>query len=151
MLEQPLTCDSSFMLPTCFPHSPHCSPTQETENFQEKGNHAHKMQILRKTAQTEERRMSSIWKNLPELQKKKSFFSTKDDTEVIKKMKVHFARYWIPEKLTIDNGPPFKAHEFEKFAQTYGFEHVTSSGYPVQQGSQKCSKTCQEHSGKSSL
>ena len=27
MLQQPLTCDSSFMLPTCFPHSPPRSPT----------------------------------------------------------------------------------------------------------------------------
>ena len=26
MLQQPLTCDSSFMLPTCFPHSPNRSP-----------------------------------------------------------------------------------------------------------------------------
>ena len=26
-LQQPLTCDSSFMLPTCFPHSPPHSPT----------------------------------------------------------------------------------------------------------------------------
>ena len=27
MLQQPLTCDSSFMLPTCFPYSPPRSPT----------------------------------------------------------------------------------------------------------------------------
>ena len=27
MLQQPLTCNSSFMLPTCFPHSPPRSPT----------------------------------------------------------------------------------------------------------------------------
>ena len=32
--------------------------------------------------------------------------------------------------MTTDNGPPFNAHEFEKFAQAYKFEHVTSSlGY----------------------
>ena len=33
--------------------------------------------------------------------------------------------------MTTDNGPPFNAHEFEKFAQAYGFEHITGSpGYP---------------------
>ena len=32
MLWQPLTCDSSFMLPTCFPHSPHRSLTIKRYN-----------------------------------------------------------------------------------------------------------------------
>ena len=36
---------------------------------------------------------------------------------------------------TQTNGPPFNAHEFEKFAQAYGFEHVTSfPGYPQSSG-----------------
>ena len=68
-------------------------------------------------------------------------------------MKAHFARYGIPEKLTTDNGPPFNAHEFEKFAQAYGFEHDTSSpGYTQEKAceSRKCRKTLQVHSDKSS-
>ena len=40
-----------------------------------------------------------------------------------------FARHGIPEVVVSDNGPQFSAESYTKFAQTYGFEHITSSPY----------------------
>ena len=47
--------------------------------------------------------------------------------EVVKKLKVHLARYGIPDQLVSDNGQPFSSAKFQEFANLYGFEHVTSS------------------------
>ena len=38
-----------------------------------------------------------------------------------------FSRYGIPEVVISDNGPQFASCEFAHFAETYGFEHRTSS------------------------
>ncbi|KAK7095117.1 hypothetical protein V1264_002767 [Littorina saxatilis] len=59
----------------------------------------------------------------------------KTGKEVIYKLKAHFARHGIPERLVSDNGPPFQGSEFRTFANQWGFEHVTSSpGYPQSNG-----------------
>ena len=55
--------------------------------------------------------------------------------EVIAKLKSHFSRHGIPERVVSDNGPPYSSHEFAAFSRAYGFEHVTSSpGYPQSNG-----------------
>ena len=46
---------------------------------------------------------------------------------IIHKLKSHFARYGIPDSLTSDNGPQFYNSEFQKFANTWGFEHKSTS------------------------
>ncbi|KAK7115919.1 hypothetical protein V1264_001703 [Littorina saxatilis] len=54
---------------------------------------------------------------------------------VIRKLSAHFARHGIPETLVSDNGPQYSAAEFENFATTWDFQHVTSSpGYPQSNG-----------------
>ncbi len=53
-----------------------------------------------------------------------------DDTysrTVIDRLRKIFARHGIPDKLYTDNGPQYSSHEFEKFVQEWGFQHVTSS------------------------
>lgn len=47
--------------------------------------------------------------------------------EVIKHCKAIIARHGIPVTVVSDNGPQFSSGEFRDFAETYGFEHVTSS------------------------
>ena len=42
-------------------------------------------------------------------------------------MKKIFARFGIPETVMCDNGPQYISQEFEQFAKSYGFTHVTSS------------------------
>lgn len=49
---------------------------------------------------------------------------------VVKFIKATFARHGVPEKIFSDNGPQFQkicSSEFSKFANDYGFIHVTSS------------------------
>lgn len=59
----------------------------------------------------------------------------KTGKEVIGKLKAHFARHGIPDVIFSDNGPPFQSHEFDKFAESYDFEHITSSpAYPQSNG-----------------
>ena len=50
-------------------------------------------------------------------------------------LKSMFARHGIPELVVSDNGPQFSAHTFAKFAEEYGFTHVTPSPkYPQANG-----------------
>ncbi|XP_060601747.1 uncharacterized protein K02A2.6-like [Ruditapes philippinarum] len=56
-------------------------------------------------------------------------------TTVIRKLKVHMARYGICDKLMTDNGPQFSAENFADFAREWGFSHVTSSPlHPISNG-----------------
>lgn len=43
--------------------------------------------------------------------------------------KAHYARYGISDTMVTDNGPQFRSHEYEKFAQQWEFVHTTSSPY----------------------
>ena len=52
---------------------------------------------------------------------------------IVHKTKKHFARYGIPDRLYIDNGPQFDCAEFTRFsAYEWKFEHHTSSPYHSQ-------------------
>ena len=62
---------------------------------------------------------------------------------VINNLKKTFGRFGIPEKVVSDNGPQYsntrhllsRNHEFEKFADEWGFSHTTSSPeYPQSNG-----------------
>ena len=53
--------------------------------------------------------------------------TTNTASQVINKLKPHFARYGIPRQLVSDNGPQFSSREFEKCAHLWKFEHNTSS------------------------
>ena len=54
---------------------------------------------------------------------------------VINKLKLHMARYGIPDEFQSDNGPQFSSLEFTRFAKQYGFCHITSSpAYPQSNG-----------------
>ena len=46
---------------------------------------------------------------------------------VISHLKGVFARHGIPEVVRSDNGPQYASKEFSEFAQSYGFQHITSS------------------------
>nr|XP_039261331.1 uncharacterized protein K02A2.6-like [Styela clava] len=46
---------------------------------------------------------------------------------VINHLKSIFAKYGIPEVIISDNGPQYAPGEFSKFAEEYGFCHITSS------------------------
>ena len=46
---------------------------------------------------------------------------------VIRKLKTHFARYGICQKLVSDNAPQFTSDQFSTFAREWGFEQTTSS------------------------
>ena len=46
---------------------------------------------------------------------------------VINHLKSIFARHGIPEVVISDNGPQYASSSFAKFAEKYGFEHITSS------------------------
>ena len=51
---------------------------------------------------------------------------------VIRKLKVHFARHCIPERLVTDNGAQFTTRDFLKFSRDWDFEHLTSSPHHSQ-------------------
>ena len=54
---------------------------------------------------------------------------------VIHKMKAVFARHGIPKKVVSDNGPCYNSCEFQQFAESWGFQRVTSSyHYPQSNG-----------------
>ena len=46
---------------------------------------------------------------------------------IVKCTKIHFTRYGRPDKVITDNGPQFVARGYEQFAESWEFEHVTSS------------------------
>ena len=48
-------------------------------------------------------------------------------SQVIRKMKMHFARYGIPDVVMSDNGPQFASEEYKRFSKTWKFELITSS------------------------
>ena len=55
--------------------------------------------------------------------------------EVISHLKAIFARHGIPETVISDNAPQYSSAEFSKFAQEWGFSHVTiSPKYPQRNG-----------------
>jgi hypothetical protein len=49
--------------------------------------------------------------------------------KIVQKLKTHFARNGIPETLISDNGPNLVSKEFEDFAESWDFEHKTTSPY----------------------
>ena len=54
---------------------------------------------------------------------------------VIAAFKSLFSRFGIPEVVRSDNGPQFSSLDFAKFADLYGFQHLTSSPrYPQSNG-----------------
>lgn len=48
---------------------------------------------------------------------------------VIHKLKAAFARHGIAETVVSDNGPQYASKEFELFAKSWEFKHITSSPY----------------------
>ena len=54
---------------------------------------------------------------------------------VVRDLKTMFARFGIPEILVTDNGPQFSSNEFQVFAKSWSFNHVTTSPrYPQSNG-----------------
>ena len=54
---------------------------------------------------------------------------------VVNALKAIFARHGIPATFVSDNGPQFDSQEMKRFAECYGFNHVTSSPhYPQSNG-----------------
>ena len=51
---------------------------------------------------------------------------------VIRKLKMNFARYGIPQVLVSDNGPQFISKEFKLFTKNWGMLHELSSPYHPQ-------------------
>ena len=72
-------------------------------------------------------------------------------TRVIAALKAIFSCHGIPAIFMSDNGPQFAAQEMKEFADSYGFEHITSSPhYPQSNGlaerTVKTVKSLLEHS-----
>jgi transposase InsO family protein len=60
---------------------------------------------------------------------------TTSSAAVINKLKQHFARHGIPDKVISDNGPQFSSQQFSKFKHMWEFDHRTSSpAYPQSNG-----------------
>ena len=53
--------------------------------------------------------------------------SSSSSKTVINILKENFSRYGIPVILKSDNGLAYSSSEFRDFANSYGFEHITSS------------------------
>ena len=54
---------------------------------------------------------------------------------VVRKLKTMFSCFGIPEILVTDNGPQFSSNEFQVFAKSWSFNHVTTSPrYPQSNG-----------------
>ena len=59
--------------------------------------------------------------------------------EVISKLKGHFARDGIPQTVRSDNGPQFKAAEFQQFLREWDFQHALE--HPVPTGHKQTAKS----------
>ena len=60
---------------------------------------------------------------------------TTTSSAIIGALKAVFSRHGLPEVLRSDNGPQYSSREFEEFAKSYSFHHVTSSPrYPQSNG-----------------
>ena len=46
---------------------------------------------------------------------------------VVRELKTMFVRFGIPDILVTDNGPQFSSKEFQVFAKSWSFNHVTTS------------------------
>jgi hypothetical protein len=55
--------------------------------------------------------------------------SDKTAEAVIAKLKPHFARHGIPDRLISDGGPPFSSKKFQQFEEQWQFHHIFSSPY----------------------
>ena len=55
------------------------------------------------------------------------FLQSTTSSQVIHKLKAHFARYGIPSEFYSDNGPQFSCKEFRDFCKQYEIRHETSS------------------------
>ncbi len=55
---------------------------------------------------------------------------------VISVLKTMFARHGILEVVRSDNGPQYSSHKFAVFADSYGFQHCTSSPHFPQSNGQ---------------
>jgi len=58
--------------------------------------------------------------------------TTTTSTSVTLALKTIFSRHGIPDTLVTDNGPQYTSQEFSQFAESYGFNHQTSSPYHPQ-------------------
>ena len=69
---------------------------------------------------------------------------TKRSSEVVYKLKAHFARHGLPLTLISDGGPCFSSNEFRIFLGKYEVEHIMSSPrYPRSNGrAENAVKTC---------
>ena len=55
--------------------------------------------------------------------------TTTTSSTVVRHLKTIFVRLGIPTTMVTDNGPQFDSQEMKEFAQTYDFQHTTSSPY----------------------
>ena len=62
--------------------------------------------------------------------------STTTSSAVINALKSVFSRHGIPEVVRSDNGPQYASQDFTQFAESYGFQHSTSSPYYPQSNGQ---------------
>jgi hypothetical protein len=72
---------------------------------------------------------ASRWTDFKELQ------NTTTSPEAIKALSEMFATHGVPSVVVSDNGPQYSSYEFQRFAEDWGFKHVTSSPrYPQANG-----------------
>ncbi|XP_005102508.1 uncharacterized protein K02A2.6 [Aplysia californica] len=58
---------------------------------------------------------------------------------LVTKLKIIFARHGIPETVVSDSQTNLTSHEFQRFAQDWGFQHITSSPhFPSGNGAAEC-------------
>ncbi|XP_055883579.1 uncharacterized protein K02A2.6-like [Biomphalaria glabrata] len=61
--------------------------------------------------------------------------TTSTSTEVIRKLKAHFARFGVPKVLISDCGPQYMSHEFAVFTNRWNISHIKSDpGHPKANG-----------------